>query len=802
MAYKILRNWLRGIISDNDSLDMPEDSLSECRNFIIKPGMLEQRPLAKQRITSGLTALGEFNEFTVFKGTGNGSDRFILLRDGTGLERYDLSGSPVSYNAVSIGTNGYDVAASAIFTGYSGPFGSIAPKPIRFYSINGNIRICRGGYRDWAYSAFHTLWYGYISRSFFNAAHTLTGWYLDEAKLVPVPGANHAENKVLITSSGTGDLTGRYFLRCTYEYDGYQESFHKDYDTINGEYADYVDPSNDADIEIAINDTLATYAQSLRYSTMNKRITAINVYLAWSNDTSDDQPRTAFYKAARIGMDDTNWAIDFTLDTTLLTDEEINITDDPVTFEVNATIGTKIYAGETIQIQDVGDADTENMVITSASGTTVVAVRGTKKTLTTASPIFLGRQMIHLKVKLTGNGSSSDFPANHEAYNTDDVNYNLEEEYHLSQNTLPGISEGFDMTTYSHGVWVNGRHFIFRGLTDFTRIRKSYSLGGGVDKQVDPSYDTRQTVPFSKLNKPDAFDFMIDFIDLSTDEGDPVITGAEISGDLVILKEHNMFVVSLNNTGNSLAWSINQHFQKVGSISVNGTAKGNGMLFFPGEKNIFLYDGQTALPITHGRIREAYETALASVSDKEDIWSVFDPLRNRFMMYIPGGDEYVWIYDLGTKGWTKYDYADGANKYDIKSLMIGNDLEVFAGNDDGDALLELETTGGAESATQAKTMTTQWLSLSDNPHEEKRLMFIRIDMNMASGTYHLSLYGNVNSTSAVWTASSQTAQADRKIHYHEVSEVARQFKLQIQAVTGTAKIYGVEFNYLKEGDEQ
>jgi hypothetical protein len=262
-----------------------------------------------------------------------------------------------------------------------------------------------------------------------------------------------------------------------------------------------------------------------------------------------------------------------------------------------------------------------------------------------------------------------------------------------------------------------------------------------------------------------------------------------------------MFVVSLNNTGNSLAWSINQHIQKVGSISANGTAKGNGMLFFPGDKNIFLYDGKVSYPITHGKVREAYEAEKDLVSDKEDIWSVFDPLRNRFMMYIPGSDEYVWIYDLNTRGWSQYDYADGAGKYDIKSLGIGNDLEIFAGNDDGDALLELEVTGGAEAA-QTKTMTTQWLPMTQNTHEEARNGFVRIDMNLAGGTYNLLIYGNGNDASPVQTITSQTANAGRHVHYHEVSEVLRLIKVKLQVTTHDAKIYGVEVNYIPLGDEQ
>ena len=792
MAFKILRNWLRGIISDNDGLDMPEDSLAECRNYIIKPGMLEQRPKAKQIITSGLTALDEFAEFSVFKGTGNGSDRFILLRDGNGLERYDKNGS---YAAASIGTNDYDTAAASIFTGYSGPFGDLPPSEVRFYAINNNIRICRGGVRDWAYSAFHTLWYGYIDREYFNAAHTLTGWYLNTAELTPVPGANHAENKVLITSSGSGDLTGRYFIRCTYEYDGYQESYHKDDDIINGEYADYVDPSNDADLEIAINDTLATYAQSLRYYTMNKRITAINVYMAWSSDTGDSEPRTAFYKVARIGMDDTNWTADFTLDTTLDTDEAIDDSTTPLTFDTDGTVGTLIYPGETIKVES------EEMVVTATSGVTVTVTRASPAAHLTNQDIYLSRPMIHLKVKLSGNGRSADFPANHEAYNTDELNYSFEEEYHLRQNTLPGISEGFDLSTYSHGVWINGRHFVFRGTPSTRRLRKSYSLGNSVDKDVELPYDPRQTVLFSKLKKPDSFDFMIDYIDLSTEEGDTVTTGEEISGDLVVLKKHNMFVCSLNNTGNSLAWSINQHFQKVGSISANGTVKGNGMLFFPGQKNIFIYDGKTAIPITHGKLREEYETEKNLVSDKETIWSVYDPLRNRFMMYIPGSDKYVWIYDLNTGAWLQYDYADGANKYDIKSLGIGTNLELFAGNDDGDALLELETTGGAEAA-QTKTLVTQWLPLSQNDNEEVRLSFVRLDMNINSGGYNIQIYANGDDTNPVWTATSQTGQAGRGIHFHEVSEVGRIFKARVQVTTHDAKFYGLEFNFIPLGDEQ
>ena len=98
MAFKILRNWLRGIISDNDGLDMPEDSLAECRNYIIKPGMLEQREKAKQVITSDLTSLEEFQEFSIFDGSS--TNRFILCKDGNDLEKFDYSGG--SYSSASL----------------------------------------------------------------------------------------------------------------------------------------------------------------------------------------------------------------------------------------------------------------------------------------------------------------------------------------------------------------------------------------------------------------------------------------------------------------------------------------------------------------------------------------------------------------------------------------------------------------------------------------------------------------------------------------------------------------------------
>jgi hypothetical protein len=782
---------MRGIISDNDSLDMPEDSLSACRNFLIKPGMLENRPLAKKVIESGLTALAEFDEFSVF--TGSGSSRFIILRDGNGLEKFVLSGSPVSYNSASIGETGVGVTASTVFS-QSG----VAPK---FYTANKNIRITRVGNNDSIADAFDTLFYGQINREFFNGLWTFNDWYLDTARLKPVP--EYDENANALTPYwwrrvGTGAMTGNYFIRTVYEYDGYQLSWHKDHEMINGEYFLVITSSNADYVTIIFNDPATTLAQSLRYPLINKRITAVHCYVAYSPN-NEAQPRTAFYKVARLGLDDTTWALDYSLDTGVNTASDIDGSTDPVTFTVDTSITNEMYVGEFILIES------EELEVTVVSGTSVTASRAAQGSSIAAhlnpQDIYLGRPTAAVRIKLTGNGRSADFPANHESYNADDVKYSFEEEYYLTLNAIPGVVEGFDVKSYSDGIWLNGRHFIIRPNINTTRVRK-VDLGSMTFKEIDLPYDPRQTILFSKLNQPDAFDFMTDFIDLSTEEGDPVMAEAEIAGDLVLLKKYNMFVISLNNTARSLDWGITHHFQKVGCISRNSVAKGNGVLFFAGEDNIFAYDGRVAMPVTYGKVREAYVAELANVSDYETMWGIFDPHRNRYLLYISGDNEYVWIYDQTTKGWSKYDYADGTGKYDIKNLQLGAGLELFAANDDGDALLQLETTGGAESSSQAKTMTTQWLSLSDHPHEEKRLFFIRIDMNLAGGIYHLSLYGNGDSTTPVWTASSQTAQAGRAIHYHEVSEVARQFKLTVQPVSATAKIYGIEFNFMNEGDQQ
>jgi hypothetical protein len=797
LAFKILRNWLRGIISDNDSLDMPGDSLQACRNYIIKPGMLEHRPAAKKVLSSGLTALAEFNEFKVF--TGSSTSRFILLRDGNGIERYDLSGSPVSYNAASFGEvavsvmSGVDVTASTVFA-QSG----VAPK---FYTANQNIRITRVGDNDSTADGFETLFYGFINRGFFNGLWTFNDWFFDIARLIPPAvydgSGNNINTAYFFSQGGSGKIAGKYFARLTYEYDGYQHSYHKDPTHINGEYDELTAVAPEY-LTLTVNDPTATLAQSFRYPLISKRLTAIHFYMAYSPDTNDDQPRTAFYKVARVGLDDSTWALDYTLDTGLNTSQDIDGSTDPVTFTVSSAVTNQMYVGEFIKI------DSEVLEVTVVNGASVTASRAAQGSSIAAhlqpKDIYLGRPKAQVRIKLSSGGSSADFPANHESYNVNDVIYSFEEEYYLTLNALPGISEGFDVKSYSDGIWVNGRHFIIRPNINKTRLRKVVGVND-YTKEIELPYDPRQTVLFSKLNQPDAFDFMLDFIDLSTEEGDPIVAEAEIAGDLVVLKSYNMFTISLNNTSRALDWGITHHFQKVGCISRNSVAKGNGVLFFAGEDNIYAYDGKAAVPITHNKIREAYVAELANVTDYEDMWGIFDPHRNRYMLYIPDNDEYVWIYEQGTQAWSQYDYADGSNKYDIKNLQVGAALELFAANDDGDAILQLETTGGAEAA-QTKTLRTQWVALTENTYAEERLNFIRLDMNLAGGTYNIQIYANGNTTTPVWTATSQTAKAGRDVHYHEVSEVARLFMLQLQVTTATAKVYGIEFNEIRLEDQQ
>lgn len=689
MAKFFIKDWLGGEATDNDSLDMPKNSAKLLINWVVTLGKLIMRKLGKNLLTSSLTSVTSFGEFKIL-GASNAEKQFLLVLDGTAFEMYLYSaGSYSTTDTISdSGENDYGGTISAGDFAY-------------FKHINNIIRA--GIWSGWNDDDAEALWFTYLNgKSFFNSEPdipsyvSISKWYLQSAKIAPP--TNSWFTDAANAGNSTVDMTGgKYYFRYTLEYDGYQESWYKDYlteavDNINGS-------TKKIDITIKIP-----------YHNLNKRISAVNIYMAYSSDTSGTQAETAYYHIGKIDINDSNW--DY-YDSGELVDEGggIDNSTDPVTFGVDD--GSTFTAGDAISVNH-GDGNQEVMVVTSISTNDLTCARGdSKQTHIDNSTVYLGYQIVVTIDKTT----SDTFPVGYQSSGFDDPLIDFVEELYTRTNAILGIL-GFDIDGYTQSIWINQRNFIIRPTTDYI---------------ASMPWHSKQVVLFSQLGQPDVFHKNIDYIDLSTREGDPCTGLAQMWGNLIVFKELNMFKIRFNNSGNSLDWSIDEHYEKVGMIAPNSLAEGDGKLFFAGKDHIYMYDGNNAIPLTKDRIADTYQsylaTSVAADSEYGNIYGMYDPGRKWYILNFPATAYYMLVYDVDKKCWHTWAWTDG--NFAAKQLVQGVDQQILANGTS--KIFELDTTGGTENDPIVQ-FKSQWLTFNGNPFQEKRITYTKI-INKSHASY-------------------------------------------------------------------
>jgi len=380
---------------------------------------------------------------------------------------------------------------------------------------------------------------------------------------------------------------------------------------------------------------------------------------------------------------------------------------------------------------------------------------------------------------------SSDFPSGHESTGFDGALNSFDEELYIKNNAILGV-KGFDLHGYTGSVWINQRNFVIRPATDWS---------GSMP------WDAKQTVLFSQLGKPDIFHKNIDYIDVSTPEGDACTGLAELWGNLIVLKELNMFKIRFNNSGNSLNWEIDEHFQKVGMIAPNSLAVGGGYIFFAGKEHIYMFDGNNAIPITKDRIQDEYQSELALsfgwASDYDEIHGMYDPNTNTYRLLFYD-DDYsearMFVYNIIGGYWTKHKYDDTSNVMIPRSLVLGVDYDMLGNTDT--KIIKLDSSESASVEDVACEYESQWFSLNDNPFQEKRINTIKLlSINDTSITFRLYKNYGTNAT----YSKTVTANATRDISWEEVSTTGYVFKLEIlnTALEGNEdlQVFELEIDY-------
>lgn len=380
--------------------------------------------------------------------------------------------------------------------------------------------------------------------------------------------------------------------------------------------------------------------------------------------------------------------------------------------------------------------------------------------------------------------SGANFPDGHECTGSDDAVYSIEEEVYTRRGVVYPTTS-LEVDSYAHHVWVNGRHFISHPSWEYP-----------IDYWP---FDEKQVVLFSLIGEPDIFNHEHDYIDLSTKEGDPV-TGLEaLFGDLIVFKELNMFRISLNNTGNSLEWGVNEHFQKVGCIAPQSIVNGDGIIYFAGHDHIYAFDGRIAKPITKYRIASDYRSILANSysqhSDYDEVYGVFDP-KNRLVLFnFPiDGSVTCYVYDIDMDAWHTYLYDD--EFVPVEQFVLGVDYDLLVGG--GTAIYKLNA-GATANDTEyfLPRLKTGWQPLNGDPGQEKKLKYIQI-VNKSTNNITVKIYADYSGTAS--RTMTLTGNASQHIDMEDRPVVGRVFQVEVYPAatldtTDVYTIYEIIMNY-------
>jgi hypothetical protein len=399
--------------------------------------------------------------------------------------------------------------------------------------------------------------------------------------------------------------------------------------------------------------------------------------------------------------------------------------------------------------------------------------------------------------------SSATFPAGH---NLDGQNF--EEELYTRTNAVvqPDNENDFQVYTYSDMLWMNQRLFVIN--PKFARSEDKYP------------YETEQVLLFSQLGQPDVFHVYDDFVDLSTAEGDQCMRIFSLWGDVIVLKKYNMFRIRFNNSGNSLDWSIQEHYQDIGCVAENSLAVGNGRAFWCGEKHIYMFDGNRVVPITKDTIEETYRGYLSNsytaFSDYDEIYGVYDVKSDRYIVqFVETEDCYCLVYDVQKGAWLYWrfdNYVDGDNLPGYITTGVDKDLfvvkaEYGTGQDVG--IFKIEDSGTDETGVTSQ-YKSNWLDLNGNPQQQKRLIEAKLRFKNNGTNTVFKIYKD-SSGVATFTSASLDSSGAEVIKYardssgNNPSMVGKQFMVEVVESTASTfatslEVYEIELQYERLGN--
>ncbi|MGQ4895053.1 MAG: hypothetical protein ACP6IQ_10575 [Candidatus Njordarchaeia archaeon] len=661
MKILYINNFENGLVSDIDGIDIPANGLADLKGLRIRPGFLRSYYPPSQLSQISYTTPKSLAELKMFK-TATTTERMLLYQDGSTIYKNIYSGGYGTF--ASIGTFNADKA--------------------KYMVAQKNLYIIPDGL-DYQHD---TKKYLYINnRKYFNNAINYNNWYFATAFLGRPDTSDYT-----LSASGSGSMSGKYFVRLTFEYDGYQESCWQD---RNGNSQRYIDATGATYFQIDIN---------LDSSTINKRITAVNIYVAYNLKVPSTNPSTGWYLAGRVDINDSNWSL--------------------------------------------------------SSGTTY---------------------QISVIIGLTGGGSSSDFPNNHYSGGFDDPLDNFESELYTKTNSV--INKAYwGVESYGDAVFVNSRLFVIKPGIDYENL----------------PYDPRQVLLFSQVNKPDEIQFLVDYIDVSTDEGDQCVALVEVNDIILVLKKRSLFKINMFNSGNVMDWQVSDPIKGVGCITKHGVQKIQGLVIFPGLSDIFMTDGNDFIGITKNKIQDEYRNLISSESDYDDISSGVDFINMAYWIYFPTSD-IILKYYIEEKRWEKFDASDVHSFYIIANGI--EDIPIGINIDDNPGVVKIEDSS-ASGTSISNILETGWISLNGDPLMEKQIRWIKLIGKFNNGAIHLYVYKDFESSEII--TKTITATTDR-ILFEETSLLAKVIKIKISTSSTNTdnklfELQGIEVGYEELGN--
>ena len=244
------------------------------------------------------------------------------------------------------------------------------------------------------------------------------------------------------------------------------------------------------------------------------------------------------------------------------------------------------------------------------------------------------------------------------------------------------------------------------------------------------------------------------FLEISINDGDEIIKLESLADRLLVFKKNMFYIINIGKDGSEY---IESEHRFLGISHPSCAIKTEGGVAWVNKRGCFVFDGKNLINLIKDKIRLDYWDSfigksglIGFIPEKKQLFILQDP----FVMH----DTSMYIYDFGTKSWSKGVNNIGSNEksniinvYDTNNRFDGSPIftSIKDGNDDenltvssydeegsGDAPLASIGTTITHSATTTLTINVDGTTLAST-FKDKKLRFYVEDTNQSN------IYSNV-----------------------------------------------------------